>query len=204
MDPKIHTGLGTQFEWSGAVARAHADALADRQANQAAIDAGRQDIAKKTRGLFSPAKIIDAVQVALTQPFDEGMRVERELFLQCMNSTQRPGLIHVFFAECDVVKAPETRSVQPRLIHSVGVVGGGTMGAGISVSMLDAGLPVTMIERDEEYLARGRQHVEKVYDMSIAKGLMNEAAKAATMARFNGSMHYKRSGPGRFGDRDRF
>lgn len=167
-----------------------AAALADHQANQAAIDAARQDIAKKTRGLFSPAKIIDAVQAALTLPFDEGMRVERELFLQCMDSAQRAGLIHVFFAERDVAKAPETRSAQPRPIHSVGVVGGGTMGAGISVSMLDAGLPVTMIERDEESLARGRQHVEKVYDMLIAKGRMSEAAKAATMARFTGSTHY--------------
>ncbi|QSI28849.1 3-hydroxyacyl-CoA dehydrogenase [Variovorax sp. RKNM96] len=167
-----------------------ATGLADKEASRAALEAARADTAKKSRGLFSPMKIIEAVEGALTLPFDEGMALERKLFMQCIDSPQRAGLIHAFFAEREVLKAPETKSASPRKLESAGIVGGGTMGAGIAVAMLDAGLPVTMIERDEPSLARGRQHVEKVYDGLIAKGRMTPEAKAAVMARFSGSTSY--------------
>ena len=164
--------------------------LADAEASRAALEAARADTAKKSRGLFSPMKIIEAVEAALTLPFDEGMALERKLFLQCIDSPQRAGLIHAFFAEREVLKAPETKAAKPRALDAVGIVGGGTMGAGIAVAMLDAGMPVTMIERDEPSLARGRQHVEKVYDGLIKKGRMTPEAKAAVMARFSGSTSY--------------
>ncbi|WP_431108422.1 3-hydroxyacyl-CoA dehydrogenase NAD-binding domain-containing protein [Variovorax paradoxus] len=167
-----------------------ATGLADAEASRAALEAARADTARKSRGLFSPMKIIEAVEAALTLPFDEGMALERKLFLQCIDSPQRAGLIHAFFAEREVLKAPETKAATPRAIESAGIIGGGTMGAGIAVAMLDAGLPVTMIERDEPSLARGRQHVEKVYDGLIGKGRMTPEAKAAVMARFSGSTSY--------------
>jgi len=165
--------------------------LEDMAASRAALGAARADTAKKAKGLFSPLRIVEAVEATLELPFAEGMKRERELFLQCMQSPQREGLIHAFFAEREVVKAPETRSAKPRPIATAGIVGGGTMGAGIAVAMLDAGLPVTMIERDAESLARGRAHVEKVYDGLIAKNRMSPEAKAATMARFTGSTAYE-------------
>ncbi len=164
--------------------------LADKDASRAALDAARADTAKKSRGLFSPMKIIEAVEAALTLPFDEGMALERKLFLQCIDSPQRAGLIHAFFAEREVLKAPETKAAKPRALESAGIVGGGTMGAGIAVAMLDAGLPVTMIERDDTQLARGRANVEKVYDGLIKKGRMTPEAKAAVMDRFTGSTSY--------------
>ncbi|SCK41270.1 3-hydroxyacyl-CoA dehydrogenase [Variovorax sp. HW608] len=167
-----------------------AHALADKEASRAALDAARADTAKKSRGLFSPMKIVEAVEAALTLPFDEGMALERKLFLQCIESPQRAGLIHAFFAEREVLKAPETKAAKPRPLDSAGIVGGGTMGAGIAVSMLDAGIPVTMIERDDTQLARGRANVEKVYDGLIQKGRMTQEAKAAVLARFNGSTSY--------------
>ena len=167
-----------------------AGALADKEASRAALEAARADTAKKSRGLFSPMKIIEAVEGALTLPFDEGMALERKLFLQCIDSPQRAGLIHAFFAEREVLKAPETRSAKPRPLESAGIVGGGTMGAGIAVAMLDAGMPVTMIERDDTQLARGRANVEKVYDGLIKKGRLTPEAKAAVMARFSGSTSY--------------
>ena len=177
---------------SGAPVRRTRDAqgLADRDASRAALDAARADVAGKSRGLFSPQKIVDAVEAALDRPFDEGLRLERTLFLQCIDSPQRAGLIHAFFAEREVVKAPETQAAQPRPLASAGVVGGGTMGAGIAVAMLDAGMAVTMIERDEDSLARGRINVEKVYDSLVAKGRLNAEAKAAVMARFAGATGY--------------
>ena len=164
--------------------------LADAAASRAALDAARADTARKSRGLFSPMKIIEAVDAALTLPFAEGMLLERQLFMQCIDSPQRAGLIHAFFAEREVLKAPETKSAQPRALESAGIIGGGTMGAGIAVAMLDAGMPVTMIERDEPSLARGRQFVEKVYDGLIKKGRMTDEAKRTVMARFNGSTRY--------------
>ena len=167
-----------------------ASGLAQREQQLAAIDAARADTAKKARGLFSPLKIVDAVQAAVELPFDAGLATERRLFLECLDSPQRAGLVHAFFAEREVLKSPETRAAKPRPIDSVGVVGGGTMGAGISVAVLDAGLPVTMIERDDASLARGRAHVEQVYDRLIARGRMTPEAKAAVMARWSGSTSY--------------
>jgi 3-hydroxyacyl-CoA dehydrogenase len=167
-----------------------AQGLADRAAAQAAIDAARAELPKKSRGLFSPAKIVDAVEGALTLSFDAGMKLERQLFVECLNSPQRAGLVHAFFAEREAAKAPEARHAKPRPIERLGVIGGGTMGAGIAVAILDAGLPVTMIERDEASLARGRAHVEKVYDGLVAKGRMTPAAREARMARFSGSTSY--------------
>lgn len=167
-----------------------AAALSDRAASLAAVATARAETAKKSRGLFSPLKIVDAVQAAVEQPFEDGLRLERKLFLECLDSPQRAGLIHAFFAEREVLKAPETRDAKPRALNRIGVVGGGTMGAGIAVAVLDAGLPVTMIERDDASLARGRAHIEKVYDGMIAKGRMTAEKKADVMTRWQGSTSY--------------
>ena len=167
-----------------------ATALADKAAAQAELDAAKAESAKKNRGLFSPGQIIECVQGALDLPFDQGMQNERKLFVQCLESPQRAGLIHAFFAEREVAKVPEAKAAAPRALNSIGVVGGGTMGAGITVSALDAGFPVTMVERDAESIARGRANVEKVYDGLIAKGRMTADKKAAILARYTASTEY--------------
>ncbi len=165
-------------------------AIAESQAALAWLDEQKTETAKKSRGLFSPLKIIECVQAAVQLPFDEGMARERALFMECLDSPQRAGLIHAFFAEREVVKVPEAQAAQPRPVASIAVIGGGTMGAGIAVAALDAGLPVTMIERDAESIARGRANVEKVYNGLVAKGRMTDAAQAAVMARYTGSTDY--------------
>ncbi len=165
-------------------------AIAEPQAALAWLEEQKAETAKKSRGLFSPLKIIECVQAALQLPFDEGVARERALFMECIDSPQRAGLIHAFFAEREVVKVPEAQAAQPRPVASIAVIGGGTMGAGIAVAALDAGLPVTMIERDAESIARGRANVEKVYHALVAKGRMTDAAKAAVMGRYTGSTDY--------------
>ncbi len=165
-------------------------AIAEPQAALAWLEEQKAETAKKACGLFSPLKIIECVQAAVQLPFDEGLARERALFIECLDSPQRAGLIHAFFAEREVAKVPEAQAAQPRPVASVAVIGGGTMGAGIAVAALDAGLPVTMIERDAESIARGRANVEKVYNGLVAKGRMTEAAKAAVMARYTGSTNY--------------
>ncbi|MDY0107787.1 MAG: 3-hydroxyacyl-CoA dehydrogenase NAD-binding domain-containing protein, partial [Giesbergeria sp.] len=165
-------------------------AIADKAAALAALDALAQDTAKKSRGLFSPLKIVECVRAAVELPFDEGLARERALFVECLESPQRQGLIHAFFAERETAKIPEAKAAAPRAFASIAVIGGGTMGAGITVSALDAGLQVIMVERDAESIARGQKNVEKVYDGLIAKGRMTPEAKAAILARYTPSTSY--------------
>jgi 3-hydroxyacyl-CoA dehydrogenase len=165
-------------------------ALADRQAALAAVEAAAERVAATARGLFSPARIVEAVRAAIEQPFDEGLRTERALFLQCLDSPQRAALVHAFFAERETAKIPELKEARSRRLESVGVIGGGTMGAGIAVSVLDAGLPVVMVEQDEAALARGRARVEQVYDLLVKKGRIAADERAARLARFTGATAY--------------
>jgi 3-hydroxyacyl-CoA dehydrogenase len=196
---KSHDLLGEGLAYARDLVAARAGArptragrgLADEAASRAAIEAARSETVKRSRGLFSPMKIVDAVQAALELSFDEGLALERKLFIECLDSPQRAGLMHAFFAEREAAKAPETVTAKPRAIASVGIVGGGTMGAGIAVAVLDAGLPVTMIERDEAALARARTHIERVYDGLVAKGRIDANTKAQALARFAGSPAYE-------------
>ena len=166
------------------------DGLADSAANAAAIEATQNVLAKKARGLFAPFRIVECVEAALTTPIAEGLEIERSKFMECMNTPQREGLIHAFFAERQSAKVPEAARAEPRKLDSLGVVGGGTMGAGITVAALDAGLPVTMVERDADSIARGQANVEKVYDRLVGKGRMSEDQKAAVMARYTATTNY--------------
>jgi len=111
-------------------------------------------------------------------------------FTASLNDPRHAGLLHAFWAEREVVKIPEARAAQPRAIERIAVIGGGTMGAGITVAALDAGLPVVMVERDAESIARGQANVEKVYDGLIAKGRITPEAKAAIMARYTPATDY--------------
>ena len=106
-------------------------------------------------------------------------------------NSQEAALNHVAYAEQAVFQAPETKTAQARPIASVGVIGGGTMGAGIAVALLQNGLPVTLIERDNNALARALQYIEKTFDSLIAKERLTAAQKADIMARYQGSLSYQ-------------
>ncbi len=101
------------------------------------------------------------------------------------------GLAHALFAEQEVLNAPETQAAQARPLQRIGVIGGGTMGAGIAVSLLDAGLSVTMVERDDAALALGQSRVTRIYDGLIKKGRLSDDDKASILARFKGSTTYR-------------
>ena len=173
-----------------AVRRTRDMEIADKAAALAELDALAADTAKKARGLFSPLKIIECAKAAVNLPFEQGLAHERALFLQCLESPQRQGLIHAFFAERETSKIPEAKAAAPRAFAKLAIIGGGTMGAGITVAALDAGYPVIMVERDAESIARGQTNVEKVYNGLIAKGRMTEEGKAAIMARYTPSTSY--------------
>ena len=165
-------------------------ALADKAAALAEAAAAGERVAQTLRGLYSPAKIVEAVRAAIEQPFDEGLRTERALFLQCLDSPQRAGLVHAFFAERETTKIPELKEAKPRRLDKIGVVGGGTMGAGIAVSVLDAGLPVVMVEQDDAALERGRARVAQVYDRLVKNGRISAQERDARLARLTGATTY--------------
>ncbi len=166
-----------------------AGALADKTVALAQVEAAAGRIAATTRGLYSPAKIVEAVRAAIELPFDEGLSTERALFLQCLDSPQRAGLIHAFFAERDTAKMPG-QPARPRRLERLGIVGGGTMGAGIAVAALDAGFPVTMVEQDDAALERGRARVAQVYDLLLKKGRLTPQERESRLARFTGATDY--------------
>lgn len=122
------------------------------------FDAAHDAVLKRGRGQLSPATAVRAVQAATELPFEEGMKHERELFTELMNTDQREGLIHAFFSERAVSKLPELKGVDPRPLNAIGVIGGGTMGAGIATAALLSGLTVTMLEMTSEAAetAKGR------------------------------------------------
>lgn len=136
--------------------------------------------------LFSPLKCIEAI-AACDQPVRIGMKLERALFHECLDSEQRAGQIHAFFAERAVAKIPE-RNATPRSIDSVGIIGGGTMGSGIATACLIAGLSVCLNERDEAALERGRQAILANLDGAVARGKMKADARQDAEHRLSASI----------------
>ena len=131
----------------------------------------RAELGKKKGHLFSPQRCVDAVEAAVTLPFDQGMQRERQAFFDGTNSPQRAGLIHSFFAEREVAKVPGlSRDVRPRGIGKVGVIGAGTMGGGIAMCFANAGLPVTLVEMKQDALDRGVAAIRRNYEATAKKG----------------------------------
>ncbi|UWQ84312.1 3-hydroxyacyl-CoA dehydrogenase NAD-binding domain-containing protein [Leisingera caerulea] len=131
---------------------------------------------KKGRGQLSPAVAVRAVQAAAeAESFEAGLKRERELFMELMDSDQRQGLIHAFFSERAVSKLPELDGVAPRDVASMGVIGGGTMGAGIATAALLAGLPVVLIEMTDEAVAAARGRIEGNLKGSLKRGKISQA-----------------------------
>jgi len=148
--------------------------------DQAAIDRAAENLAATQPHLFSPHKCVQAVAHS-TQPLAEGLARERALFKECIDSPQRAGLIHAFFAERAVAKIPE-QGATPRDIQSVGVIGGGTMGSGIATALLLAGHTVRLAEWDGDALGRGVATIEKNLAGAVKRGKLTEEGRAAILA----------------------
>lgn len=156
-----------------------------------AFDALVAETIGKARGLEAPVAAAQAVRNTLVLSFDEAQRQERETFLRLVKSDQSRAQRHLFFAEREAGKVPDIgRDVRPREIRRVGVIGGGTMGAGIAMAFANGGLPVTMVEMSDEAWARGLANVEKTYAASVSRGSLSEAAKAERLGRISGSADY--------------
>ena len=159
------------------------DRLEEARGDKGLFDGLRAAAKAKARGQLSPMVCIDAIEAAVTaKSFDAGLAAERKLFDKLMASDQREALIHAFFGERAVGKVPELEQGKPRDVNKVGVIGGGTMGSGISIALLNAGYHVTMVERDDEAIAAGKARVEKTLDGSVARGKMSGEQRDAMLA----------------------
>ena len=131
----------------------------------------RKENARKFRGFEAPEANIRAVEFACKKPYEEGVIEERKLFMELMSGTQSRAQQYFFFAERKAAKIdglPE--DTHPRAIQKVGVIGAGTMGGGISMNFLSAGIPVTIVEMGQEALDRGTGLMRKNYEGTAAKG----------------------------------
>ncbi|HEX3423830.1 MAG TPA: 3-hydroxyacyl-CoA dehydrogenase NAD-binding domain-containing protein [Sphingomicrobium sp.] len=137
----------------------------------AVFDEFRNENSKRFRGFEAPLKNIEAVRIATQKPYSRGVIEERKLFMELMSGEQSAAQRYFFFAERKANKIeglPE--NTEPRGVHKVGVIGAGTMGGGISMNFLSAGIPVTIIEMSPEALERGTGLIRKNYEASAAKG----------------------------------
>ncbi|WP_411269193.1 3-hydroxyacyl-CoA dehydrogenase NAD-binding domain-containing protein [Sphingobium sp. SCG-1] len=145
--------------------------------------AARAKSAKTARGFIAPENIIKAVEAAVSLPFDEGMLAERRLFEELRDSVQSAAQRYYFFAERQGGKVPGLAKDCPVLPFArVGVIGAGTMGGGISMNFLSAGIPVTLIETSQEALDRGVGIIRKNYENSAKRGRLTDAEVEKCMA----------------------
>jgi len=128
---------------------------------------------RKFRGFEAPLKNVEAVKIACEKPYAEGVLDERRMFMELMNGTQSKAQQYFFFAERKAAKIEGlAEDVRPREVHKVGVIGAGTMGGGISMNFLSAGIPVTIVEMNQEALDRGTGVMRKNYEATASKGRM--------------------------------
>jgi 3-hydroxyacyl-CoA dehydrogenase len=140
------------------------------------FDKVRREYARRYRGFEAWQAAMRAVQAAVDLPFDEGMKLEREEFLKLIPTAQSRAQRYAFFAERKVWKIADVPDDTPVLpIKKVGVIGAGTMGGGISMNFLNAGIPVTIVETAQEALDRGVATVRRNYDNTAKKGRLTAA-----------------------------
>ncbi len=142
----------------------------------------RKSWSRKSRGARAPQACIDCLQAAVELPIDEGLKREREIFQDCVTSDEAKAMRAIFFAERQAARLKgDDAKVEPRPVETISVLGSGTMGTGITIAFLDGGFPVTLLDTNEEALARAKDRIAKTYDGSIAKGRISEAQKDARL-----------------------
>ena len=162
----------------------------DAKPDPEAVAEFRKANAKKFRGFDAPEANIRCAVAATELPFDEGMKFERDEFMKLMTGVQSAAQRHIFFAERQAAKIDDVDPKTPlRPINRVGVIGAGTMGGGISMNFLSAGIPVTIVEMQQEALDRGVGVMRKNYEASAAKGRIKPDAPEKAMGLLTSTLH---------------
>ena len=143
----------------------------------------QQQLARKHRGFFAPLQIVKCVQAAVNESYPDACSTERRLFDECKASTHSQAQRHLFFAEREVARIPDVPKTAPvREINSVAIIGAGTMGGGIAMNFVNAGMPVILLEVEQSGLERGMGIIRKNYAVAVNKGRMTEAQLEQAMA----------------------
>ncbi len=149
----------------------------------------RKANARKFRGFLAPEYNIRCIEAAVNQPFDQGLETERKLFLELMSGVQSAAQRYVFFAERQVWKVPDVPDDTTTLpIKKVGVIGAGTMGGGISMNFLNAGISVTIVETKQEALDRGLGVIRKNYEKTAKSGRIKPEDVEKRMSLLTGTL----------------
>jgi 3-hydroxyacyl-CoA dehydrogenase len=148
-------------------------------------------IARRARGFKAPWSIIKCVQAAVELPFDEGIKRERELFLELLTSPESAAQRYYFFAEREAAKVLDVPADTPqREIKTAGIVGAGTMGGGIAMNFANAGIPVTLLEVKQEALDRGLKTIRTNYENTAKRGGMKAEDVDKRMALITPTLTY--------------
>ncbi len=139
--------------------------------NETIFSEFRKSIARRARGFLAPEYNIQCIEAAVNLPFDEGIKTERKLFMELITSNQSAAQRYAFFAQRQVAKIPDIpKETEIKSVKSVGVIGAGTMGGGISMNFANVGIPVKIIEQNQERLDKGLSIIRKNYENTANKG----------------------------------
>jgi 3-hydroxyacyl-CoA dehydrogenase len=159
------------------------DVAVDYPNAEAFFQFARTSVAAAARNLPAPLKCVEAVAASVSRPIDDGLRLERALFLELVQTTESRALRHAFFAERAAARIPDLpEDTAVRDVRRVAVVGAGTMGGGIAMCFLDAGVPVTLVETAAEALERGVATIRRNYEGGVKKGRLAASAVEERMA----------------------
>jgi len=151
----------------------------------------RNTVGAMAKNFPAPLKCVDAVAASAKLPFDQGMKLERELFTALMFTPESRALRHAFMAERATSKIPDVPADTPtREIKKVAVIGAGTMGGGIAMNFLNAGVPVVMLEMKQEALDKGTGIMRKNYEAQVKKGKLKQDKLDARMALLSTTLKY--------------
>ena len=153
-----------------------------------AVAAAEKAALKAGKGRPPVVAAIAAIKEAATAPYGEALANERRVFQALRQSPEAAALRHLFFAEREAAKVPGLEGAAARPVERAGVVGAGTMGSGIATCFADAGIAVTLIDQDEDAVARGLARVKQGYDASVAAGRLDETEAARRLARIRGAV----------------
>jgi 3-hydroxyacyl-CoA dehydrogenase len=191
LDEAIRFALARAAEGRLRRTRDLGERIAEREAGLAACASMRASLASTARGGRAPIAAVDAIESALTLDFDRGSARERELFADCVTSTESRALVHLFFAEREAAKVPGVPKDTPaKAITRAAIVGAGTMGGGIAMCYANAGIPVLLKEADDAALERGLGTIRRNYAASVAKGRIDEATMERTMSLITPTTRY--------------
>lgn len=155
------------------------------------FDAARKQVAKRARGQIAPDRIVSCIEAAVELPMDKGLERERELFRELVQSPESAAMRHIFFAERLAAKIKDLPKDTPqRDINKVAIIGGGTMGGGIAMCFANVGIPVVLVEINDEALQRGMAIIQKNYNITVQKGKLSEDKMADRLALISGTTDY--------------